>query len=106
MSRQQRGERRKGGTQGQGERLRGGCYGEGAMGEDGREEERIKTWGSFVQQATESPLVSATRVREARAVGLVAVSRLACTRIVFEAISYLNTLFRQGGGGLKETEPI
>jgi len=42
------------------------------MGEDGREGKRIKTWGSFVHQATESPLVSATRVREARALGLAA----------------------------------
>lgn len=64
------------GTRGRGERLHGGCYGEGAMGEDGREGERIKTWGSFVPSP---PLVSATRVREARAEGLaVAAPRLAC----------------------------
>lgn len=69
----------KKGTRGRGESLHGGCYGEGAMGEDGREGERIKTWGSFVHQATESALVSATRVQEAQAEGLaVAASRLAC----------------------------
>lgn len=69
--------------------------------------ERIKTWGSFVHQATESPLVSATRIREARAEGLtVAASRLACLIIATLPISYLNTLFRRGGGGLKETGPI
>lgn len=77
------------------------------MGEDGREGERIKTWGSFVHQAPEFPLMSATRVREARAEGLaVAAPRLACSRIASKPISYLNTLFRKGGGGLKETEPI
>ena len=71
----------KRGTRGRGERLHGGCYDEGAMGEDGREGERIKTWGSFVHQATESALVSATRVREARAEGLaVDAPRLACLR--------------------------
>lgn len=69
----------KRGTRGRGESLHGGCYGEGAMGEDGREGERIKTWGSFAHQATESPLVSATRVQEARAEGLaVAAPLLAC----------------------------
>lgn len=69
----------KRGTRGRGERLHGGCYGEGAKGEDGREGERIKTWGSFVHQATESPLVSAVRILEARAEGLaVAALRLAC----------------------------
>lgn len=73
-SRQQQRERRKGGTQGRGESLHGGCYGEGAMGKDGREGERIKTWGSFFRQAIESPLVSATRVRQARTEGLAVAS--------------------------------
>ncbi|KAF7655717.1 hypothetical protein LDENG_00051910 [Lucifuga dentata] len=55
-SRQQRREKRKGGH-GAEVRLLSGCYGEEAMGEDGREGERIKTWGAFVHQATESLLV-------------------------------------------------
>lgn len=77
------------------------------MGEDGREGERIKTWGSFVHQATESPLVSATRAREAPAAGLAAAAPpLACLRMAITPKYHLNTLFRRGGSGLKETGPI
>lgn len=73
----------------------------------GREKE-LKHGDHSVHQATESPLVSATRVREARAEGL-ACRRTAASLFKITAIkpiSYLNTLFRQGGGGLKETEPV
>lgn len=101
----ERGEKLRDG--GRGERLRGGSYGEGAMGEDGREGERIKTWGSSEHQAAESPPILSGR--EARAVGLVVVrckDDQPVKRTAIKPISYLNTLLRQGGGGLKETDPI
>lgn len=40
-----------------------------SKGEDGREGERIKTWGWIVRQATGRPLRSAAMLREARAEG-------------------------------------
>lgn len=107
MSRQQQEERRKGGY---GAEVRDSVvvvmaneqWGKMA----GREKELKHGDHSFTRQP-ESPLVSSIRLREARADGLVvAASRLVCQRIAIKAISYLNSLFRQGGGGLKETEPI
>lgn len=52
------------------------------------------------------PLVSSLSVYEARAGGLTVAVPLAVETIANKPISYLNTLFRQGGDGLKETEPF
>lgn len=76
-------------------------------GEDGREGERIKTWGSFVHQGDRVPArvcSEATRgAGRGPCYGRDATSQAKET--LLKPI-YLNRLFRQGGGGLKETGPI
>lgn len=104
-SRQQQGERRKGGH---GAKVRDSVvvvmakeqWGKMA----GREKELKHGDHSFARQL--GPRSYTQQGYEARAEGLVCQWRQACKRVPINAISYLNTLFRHGGGGLKETGPI